>query len=302
MARIRLFKYCYTLVIWAALTAAACGQELNAMVHVDRSQINNISLTYLDNLAGQVQTYLNNYSWTNDTFQSYEKINAVFQITLLSAGSNHNFTASIVIQSFRPIYDSSQQTMVFQYHDRNWAFHYTPNSDFVHDKLQFNSITTLLDYYAYIILGYDYDTFSLLGGTPYFNEAQNLVSLAQTSSSPGWNRAGNQHRNRASLVSYLLNPNYRPLRKAEYVYHRKGLDLFLKDPNTARKNIIKALQLIQKAQNQTSNSLLFDIFFNAKASEMVAIFKDASPDIRLQAYNIFSDLDPTHLSDYNKLQ
>jgi hypothetical protein len=207
-----------------------------------------------------------------------------------------------VVRSLRPVYDTGRQTTVFQFHDKNWAFHYTPHSDLVHDKLQFNSITTLLDYYACIIIGYDYDTFSSLGGTPYFTEAQNLVSLAQTHSSAGWKRSGNNHRNRAKLVSYLLNPNYRPLRKAEYVYHRKGLDLFLKNPKTARKNIIKALQMIQKSQRQTSNSLLFDIFFNAKATEMVAVFRDASPNIRLQAYNLLSDLDPTHLKEYHKLQ
>jgi hypothetical protein len=280
----------------------ASGQEIDATVHVDRSQINNTSLDYLNNLADEIQKYINNYTWTNDYFQPRERIHADIQITLLSVTNNNHFKASIVIRSLRPIYDSNRRTTIFLYHDKNWGFNYTPHRDLVHDKLQFDSITTLLDFYAYIILGYDYDTFSSLGGTSYFAEAQNLVSLAQTSSSTGWQRSSNDRHNRAELVSELLNPNYEPLRRAMYVYHRKGLDLFLKNPEKARKDILKALGMIQKAMRQTSRNLLFNIFFNTKAAEMVATFRDAPTDIRVKAYNILSDLDPTHLSAYSELQ
>lgn len=295
------FKKIYLLFFLIVPVIPLHAQEINASVHVDRSQIDNTSLDYLNNLAGQLQKYINNYTWTNDNFQPRERINATIQITLKSV-NNHNFTASLVIRSLRPIYNSNRQTTVFLFHDRNWHFNYTPNRDLVHDELQFDGIATLLDFYSYVIIGYDYDTFSPLGGTPYFTKAQNLVSLAQTTSSPGWQRSPNNQRNRAELISELLNPNFEPFRQAMYIYHRKGLDLFLKNPPKARQNILHALNLIQKAQQQTSNSLLFNIFFDAKSSEIVSIFKDADTDTRLKAYNILSNIDPSDLPEYNKLQ
>jgi hypothetical protein len=296
-------KACLLLLLLVPFLPPPAGaQEIDATVHVDRSQINNTSLDYLNDLPDEIQKYINDYTWTNDHFQPRERIHANIHITLLSVNQNKRFKASIVIRSLRPIYNSNRQTTVLLYHDKNWRFTYTPHRDLVHDKLQFDNITTLLDFYAYIILGYDYDTFSPLGGKPYFTEAQNLVSLAQASSSRGWQRSSTNQRNRAALASELLNPNYEPLRRAMYVYHRKGLDLFLKNQEKARKDILKALGMIQKAMRQTSRNLLFDIFFNTKATEMVSIFKDAPTNIRLQAYNILSDLDPNHLSEYSELQ
>ena len=172
----------------------------------------------------------------------------------------------------------------------------------VHDELQFDALTTLLDFYAYIIIGYDYDSFSELGGSPYFSEAQNLVSLAQTSPSAGWQRSSTVPRNRAQLIADLLNPNYERLRRAFYMYHRQGLDLFLEDPDQARKNIAEALEMIQNTKRQTTNNLLFDTFFDAKYRELVSLFEDAPTEQRLQVYNLLAEIDPSHLTEYSKLQ
>jgi hypothetical protein len=302
MSSLKLLKYVIIFLVWFGSQEIGFAQEIDASVHVDLSQINSSSFHYLHDLAGKFQSYLNDYSWTSDKFRAPERIRADFQITLLSADDDHTFHADLVIRSLRPIYNTGRQSTTFLYHDKNWTFHYTPNSDLIHDKLQFNDIATLLDFYAYLIIGYDYDTFSPLGGSSYFSEAQHLVSLAQTTSAKGWERTGSHPKNRARLASSLLDPNYKPLRKASYIYYRKGLDLFLKSQQQARKNILKALQLVQKAEHQTTNSLLFDIFFNTKAEELTSIFKDAPTHIRLKAFNLLSDLDPSHLPIYNGLQ
>lgn len=297
-----MLKYCAVLLLWLGIVRLSYAQEIKAVVRLDKSQINNTSFDNLNNFSDKLQAYLNQYSWTNDRFQPNERIHAVFQITLLSTDNDHNYKANIVVRSLRPIYATNRKTTVFLFHDKNWAFHYSPNSDLIHDDLQFNDIATLFDYYANILIGYDYDSFSPLGGTPYFTQAQHLVSLAQTSGSAGWSRGGNNQRNRAQLVSNLINSNYQPLRKACYIYYRKGLDLFIKSPTQARENILKALHLVQKAQYQTTSTLLFDVFFNTKADELVSIFEDAPTKIRLQAYNLLSDIDPSRLSIYNALQ
>jgi hypothetical protein len=281
---------------------SSLAQELNVSVQVDRSRINSASLTYMDGFAGNIETYMNEFNWIEPNFGEDEKIDATIQITLLGVDDNFNFEASIVIRSQRPIYNSLQQSPLFFYNDENWVFDYTPNRALVHDMLQFDPITTLLDFYAYIILGYDFDSFSEMGGTPYYSEAQNLVSLAQAISSTGWSRTSSVRRNRAQLVSDLLNPNYQEFREASYVYHRLGLDRFLENPTEARQEVLRALRMIRDAAQNTTNNLLFNTFFNAKYREIVRIFEDAPTDVRLEAYNILSRIDQSHLSEYNKLR
>jgi len=286
----------------SALTSGVHAQELNVSVQVDRSRINSASLSYMDSFADNIESYMNEFNWIEPNFGEEESIDATIQITLLSVDDNFNFEASIVLRSQRPIYNTLQQSPLFFYNDENWVFDYTPNRALVHDMLQFDPITTLLDFYAFVLLGYDFDSFSELGGTPYFTEAQNLVSLAQTISSTGWSRTSSVRRNRAQLVSDLLNPNYQEFRRASYVYHRQGLDRFMENPVEARQQVLEALRMIQEAMQNTTGNLLFNTFFNAKYREIVFIFEDASPQVRQQAYNILSRIDQSHLSEYSKLQ
>ncbi len=295
-------KYYLVLIVFFIPMTSLRAQEINADVRVDRSQVDNTSLNYLDDFAEKIETYISDNTWTNDEFQSREQINVMLQINLLAVDNDYNFNANIIIRSTRPVYGSTQQTIVFLYNDENWTFSYQPNSDFVQDDLQFDEIATLLDFYAYVVLGFDYDTFSELGGSPYFSEAQNFVSLGQNSGSAGWSRSANVPRSRAQLMADLLNPNYEPMRRANYLYHRQGLDLFLRNPEKARVNVLEALKMLQRAQRQTTSNLLLDTFFDAKFREIVSIFEDASTEIRLEAYDILSAIDPSHLPEYNKLQ
>lgn len=287
------------------LIMAVCfahAQELDIEVTVDRSQVNSSSLNYLDNFPGQIESYFNDHDWIDANFEEQEKIEVQLQIVLLSADDNFNFQANVVIRSQRPIYNTLRQTTVFLNNDNNWAFNYTPNRALIHDELQFDAITTLLDYYAYVILGYDFDSFSELGGTPYFTEAQNLVALAQTTSSSGWSRTSGSRRNRAQLTADLLNPGYGDFRRAIYKYHRLGLDQFITHTEEARQQILESLQMIRDAQRTATNDFLFDLFFNAKYREIVSIFEDAPTRVRLEAYNVLSQMDQSHLSEYEKLQ
>ncbi|PAU93218.1 DUF4835 domain-containing protein [Aliifodinibius salipaludis] len=276
------------------------AQELNAQVTLNKSQLSSTSLDYLDNLPQQIEAYINQYEWTNANFNENERIKMSLQINLLSV-EDYNFEAQIIVRSQRPIYNTTRSTALFLFNDEKWNFEYPPNRTFLHDELQFDPLTSLLDFYAYTVLGYDFDSFEELGGTDYYQRAQNILSLAQTTSAIGWSRSRNQ-RNRAQLVSNLIQTNYEPFRIALYQYHRKGIDQFLENPEQARNEILSALEKIQQAQRQTSSNLLFDTFFNAKYREITSIFEDAEPEIRLEAYNLLSDIDQGHLSEYQKLQ
>lgn len=278
------------------------AQEINADVTVDRSQINSTSLNFVDNLSDEIESYMNEHDWITAEFQPHERIEVNMQITLLSVDDNFNFNAQVVFRSRRPIYNTTRETVLFFYNDENWSFNYTPNRAFIHDELQFDALTSFLDYYAYILLGYDFDSFEELGGTPYFSEAQNIVSRAQATGAEGWERDNSTRRNRAELVSKFLNSNYSGFRSAVYHYHRKGLDQFIDNPEKARQNVIAALEQIQSTQESTSSNLLFNIFFNSKYREIVLIFEDAKPDTQNEAFKLLSEIDPSHLSHYRKLQ
>lgn len=278
------------------------GQEINASVTVDRSQLSSTSLGYLDNLDDKIEVYINEYDWINHTFSEVEQIGMDIQITLMGVDEDFNFDAQIIIRSRRPIYNTVQETPLFLFNDEDWTFNYRPNRTFIHDELQFDRLTSLLDFYAYVVLGYDYDSFEQLGGTPYYSQAQNIVSRAQSTTSQGWSRTGSNSRNRAHLIADLMNASYENFRLAIYQYHRKGLDIFVDNPQKGRQIVIEALRKIQEAKRTNSGNLLFDTFFNAKYREIVSIFEDADPRVRLEAYNLLSDIDQSHMSAYQKLQ
>ncbi|MEL7834078.1 DUF4835 family protein [Fodinibius sp. Rm-B-1B1-1] len=285
-------------LLFLPFTGAA--QEINADVNIDRSQISGTSLGYIDNLPQQLEAYINDHDWTNDNFNENERINVSLQINLLAV-QDYNFEAQIIVRSQRPIYNTPRETVTLLFNDEDWGFEYRPNQTFLHDELQFNPLTSLIDFYVYLIIGYDADTFEPLGGSDYYQQAQNIASLAQSSSAVGWSRSNNR-RNRAQLITNLLQANHEPFRMALYEYHRQGLDHFLEDPPEARQQILSALEKLQQAQRQTSSSLLFDTFFNAKYRELTSIFEDAEPQVRLDAYNLLSNIDQSHLSEYEKLQ
>jgi len=249
-----------------------------------------------------MESYLNDFDWTDHSFSTRERINGEMQVTLLSVDNNFNFRANVVIQSQRPIYNSLRETTLFLFNDDNWTFNYTPNRGLIHDQLQFDAVATFLDFYAYLILGFDFDSFSELGGTPYFSEAENVVSIAQTASSTGWSRSGANRRNRAQLIEELVNPNYEGLRRAIYTYHRQGLDQFLSDAAKARENVLESLEMIRRSKRVATSNFLFDTFFNAKYREIASIFEDAPAGVRKEAYNVLADIDQSHLNTYDSLQ
>lgn len=276
------------------------AQEFVSTVSVDKSKINSTSLDYLNSLKSTIEDYFNNYSWTNDHFQEEERIKFNMQIILNSVDKNYNFSATVVFSSTRPIYNTVSSTPVIIISD-SWNFNYPPNKTLVHNQFQYDDMASFLDFYAYIILGYDYDTFSSLGGTPYFKKARGILDLAQSAGGLGWSSSDGPQ-SRYTLITDLLDPNYENLRKASYLYHLKGLDLFTTDAVNARTNILQAFDLIKGDQRRTTSNYPFDLFFNTKFREFVSVFADASLQQKLDAYRILIDIDPGHISEYDKLK
>lgn len=296
-------------LLWSVLfglsvsgTSAVYAQELETSVEMSTEKISNTSIDYLDNLPGQIENYINEHDWTDDEFNEYERIKSNITITLQNMDDNYNFDANIVISIKRPIYNTMQQTSVIVINDNNWSFQYSPNSTFTHDKRQYHGIASLLDFYAYIMLAIDYDTFSELGGTSYYQEAQSILEIARTANASGWSKNTGSGQNRYNLIDNLTSTTYEDFRRSLYQYYRLGLDQFTKEPEKARQNIITALENLQKVKRRSTDTYLFDLLFSAKYREFVSIFVDAEVEPRLEAYNLLSEMDRSHLSDYEKLQ
>ncbi len=290
----------FFLVLFGAESIAA--QEFNCSVTVNDRQISGSSYDYITELPADIENYLNNYRWTNDRYEEHERILCNMQILLTGVDSNFNFTSEVVITMRRPIYNTNQQSLTIVLSDNNWRFHYPRNKNMINDDLQFDDLTSFLDFYAYIMLGFDYDSFAELGGSQHFRSAENVFELGQNSGVQGWGRSIGAQRNRYGLITDLRNPAYEDLRKAIYRYHRLGLDQFTIDPQIARNQILNALELLRNNKRVTNNNYLFDIFFSTKYTELVALFRDAGVETRLEAYNLLRDVDPAHSSEYERLQ
>lgn len=290
------------LICIPAFWSPAAAQEIHARVELNTSQISSSDFDYLPELRTLIEEYVNETRWTDDTFLEDERIEVNIRITLTNVDSNANFDANLIIQSSRPIYNTLAKTPLVLINDNTWRFNFTRNRNIIRDDMQYDDIASVIDFYMFIVLAYDYDSFSELGGNPFLRRAENIVNVAQsTAGASGWTSIGSR-RNRHGLITQLNNPNYEGFRRALYKYHRLGLDQFTLNPERARQNIMDALSLLQETRRQTTERYLFDLLFSAKNREFTAAFLDAELSTRLEAFNLLADLDPSHISEYEKLQ
>ena len=280
------------------LTNSAMAQEFNCRVSVNIQQLAGSEFTFLKELEEQISVYINERSFTEDRYEEHERIDCIIQIIFEEAVSLTSFSARLVLSTARPIYGTPSVTTILQLSDESWQFNYAQGTPLVFDLERFDAFASVLDFYAYVMLGYDYDTFSEFGGSPYFERARRIAELAETRGAVGWSDLGSD-RGRSSLVDQILDPRFRPLRVAYYKYHFGGLDVFVSEIELARQNALEALQGLKDLYDDISREYVLDIFFATKAEELAAIFED-SP-LSSDAYDLLSQIDPANLSKYDKL-
>lgn len=257
---------------------------------------------YISDLEHELTEYIENATWTDDRFQEFESVRMRMQI-IINDVEDSQFSANLVVTSHRPIYNTMQLTPLMLINDSNWTFEYNRGQNLIHDENRFDDLTSVIDYYAYIVLGFDYDSFSPLGGDRFFRRAERIVDLAQTSGASGWGGSGSSsRRTRYHLVNNLMSQNFEPLREAIYQYHRHGLDQFISSTEVARENALEAFEMMDQARRNTSDNYPFDIIFDTKYREFTAFFMDANTNMRIEAYNLLTDIDRGNDSEYDKLQ
>lgn len=277
------------------------AQELNCSVTINATQIQTSDRGIFKEMKTSIEQFMNTRKWTNDAFKAHEKIKCNFLITITRMPTIGSFTASVQIQSARPVFNTSYTTLMFNFADRDWDFEYIESLPLEYnDNTYTSNLTSMLAVYAYIILGLDYDSFSELGGTPYYQKALQVVNNAQQSNKTGWQSLGS-NRNRYWIVENFNNPQMIELRKTIYSYHRLALDTFEKDPDKSREIILKGLRDIKKVRDINPNSILVISFFDAKGKELANIFSDGAIQVRREAYDIITAIDPSNRSSYEKI-
>ncbi|MGL5888877.1 MAG: DUF4835 family protein [Bacteroidia bacterium] len=288
----------------AVLTSsAAAAQELNCQVQVVSPQIQGTSERRIfDNLQKAIFEFMNNTKWTNDVYGPDERISCSFFINVTEKLSNDEYKATLQIQSTRSVFKSSYNSVMLNYNDGNFQFKYIEFQafDFTINQHTTN-LTSVLAYYAYVILALDYDSFSPSGGTPYWQKAQTIVANAQNAPERGW-RSQEDTKNRYWLVENMLQPLFAPMRTCIYKYHRLGFDIMYSDVAAGRVAVLEALQGLEAIHAQRPLSFPMQMFFNAKADEVVKLFSQGMPDEKGKVIPLLQKIDPGNGIKYQRIQ
>ncbi len=287
------------IVIFSSLNLYA--QELRCNVQVVSQQIQGTNKQVFTRMQSSIYEFINNRSWTNHVYDHDEKIECNIMINLTSQISSDEFKGTMQIQVRRPVFNSSYNTVLFNFKDNDIQFRYTEYQALEYSESHTpTSLAAILAYYANIIIGLDYDSFAKEAGTPYFTKAEAIVNKMQATKFPGWKSFESKH-NRYWLVEDLLNNSYRPVRECIYRYHRLGLDRMSDKLADGRAEIAESLRLLQKAHRAKPGSFILQVFFDAKADELVNIFSESFNDEKKRVCNILNDIDPANLTKYKKI-
>lgn len=286
-----------SLIVFAGMVQA---QELNCNVQVNSDQIQGSNKSVFITLQKAMSEFVNNRKWTEMTYANTERIECTMNIIVKKA-ENDIFTTEIQVQSRRPIYNSTYYSTLFNFKDNSYTFNY---KEF--DQLELNentitsNLTAVLAYYAYVIIGYDMDSYSRLGGTTSFQSAENIVNAAQGANLDGW-KAFENSRNRYALINNILDEAFKKYRNYFYEYHRLGLDEMSSNAANARARIAAGLPTLRDANRARPSAIVISSFLDAKNDEMINIFSKATSKEKTEAVEVLSDINPTQISRYEQI-
>ena len=292
------FLVLLSIVIFPVLVGA---QELRCNVTVSSQKIQGANQNLFRTMQSDIYEFMNNRKWTDHVYSYDEKLRCNIMIVLDEQLSADEFRGSIQVQYVRPVFDSSYETTVLNIKDNDFRCRYVE-----FQPLEFNetsnreNLTNILAFYAYVILGFSYDTFSMEGGTPYFEKAQSIVNNSQSLPVKGW-KSFESERNRYWLIENVLNKSYGDFRRCMYNYHRNGLDVMSQRVEEGRANIAESLRDLQKVFRKRPSTYILQMFFDSKSAELVNVFSKSYPDERNRVLTILKEIDPSNGSKYAKI-
>lgn len=279
----------------------AIAQELNCGVTINTQQLTTTDAKVFKTLESAIREFMNTRRWTDDVFQPEEKIECELIITITEELSSDKFKAQASIISRRPVYGTDYNSTIVNTVDKDFEFSYIEYEPLEYNDNTFlSNLTSLLAYYAYLVIGMDYDTYSNRGGDKYFLKAFNIVNQANAREEKGW-KAYDGSRNRYWLITNIQDPKYAGIRDVYYNYHRTALDQMYENPAESVKIVTTNLTTLDNINRSNPNSMYMQLFFTAKSDELVGLFSEASPTDKTKAANILMKLDPVNTAKYQTL-
>ncbi|MBW6478979.1 MAG: DUF4835 family protein [Bacteroidales bacterium] len=277
------------------------AQELQCMVQISSPGMSETDRQILQTLQSSIYEFMNQRNWTEYQYKPEERIEASILITINEKVGSDEYRGTIQVQSRRPIFQTSYSSPIINHNDRDLSFRYVENQTLEYADNTFTSnLTSVLAFYANLIIGFDFDTFSPMGGTPYFEKAQNIVNLAQNAPERGWKSFEGQ-RNRYWLMENIFNSQYSNIRQALYTYHRLGFDRMTDNMDMARSEVVNAIEMFQRVHRQRPGSYLMSIIMTTKGDELVNLFTEAPAMEKNQVVQILTEIDPANSARYRRI-
>lgn len=291
------FLFLATLVLTAS-AGPVVAQEMDCAVEVDYRSLQGNDFSFLDDFGESVREYINQRQWTDDRFRPEERIDCSFQVVFTEAVTLTRFRARLVLTTRRPIYGTVQQTTVLQISDENWQFDYSRGTPLIFEPDRYDAITSVVNFYVYLMLGYDYDTFDELGGTEFFDEARQIAERAQNAGASGWSSLGGTQ-SRGELISQIMDPRFRSLRQAYFAYHFDFLDHFVADTDDAQDSLMDVVGTVATLRQDVQRAYYLDQFFTTKHQEIASALQGSQH--ANQAFEALSESDPANMSTYRSM-
>jgi len=298
-------KLFHLLLLMILPISSSFSQELNCQVSVltdARVEVNSTEQEIIKQMKQSVYDFMNDTKWTEDEFKTEERINCNIQIQIKTIPSSGSYTGYIQVQFNRPAFNSNYNSVLFNFQDDDVAFSFSRNAVLQYNENQYkDNLTSILSFYAYFILGMDYDSFSLKGGTPYFTKAQQIVTNAQVSGAAGWKANETGKRNRYWLVENILQPAFEPVRECNYMYHRKGIDMLYENKVAGKKAMHDALNKLTPVVQRNPNNLNTLNFLYSKIQEFKNVLSDSETKEKTDFVNLLKKLDSGNSSLYQEI-
>lgn len=298
-------KNLLTICLFVSICLNSYAQELNCNVNIISDQINAQQASekqVFNDMKLAIRDFMNNKRWTNDIYAQNERIKCNLIITFTKSPQQNIFQGNAQFQVIRPVYNTTYETLLFTYVDRNFNISFSPDDrQMMFNEQNFTSnLTSILGFYSLIALTIDYDSFSKNGGDRFLTRAYNIANLAASAGQGGWEQTGDV-RNRYWLVENLQNQQLLPFREGVYTYHRLALDNITTDPANSRRQILDFMSSIKTMQQSRTNSVLMNSFLDAKGQELVNVFSEATKDEKQNAFRVLSSIDPSKTEMYRIL-
>jgi hypothetical protein len=292
----------YIVVLLFLCSLQLAAQELNCRIQINSQQIKGTNRQKFTSMRTSIYEFMNTTRWTEDVYTNEERIECNVIINLTSEVGANGYKGSITVKSTRPIYRASYNSPILNVVDNDFSFEYIENQtlEFNEHNHTSNLISTLA-YYAYLIIGMDYDTFSPLGGEAHFLKANKIINTAQSDNkATGWKPYEGTF-NRYWLIENLLHNDFKPLRNGMYSYHIDGLDVLGDQAEAARDEITAALYSVKSSADKKQNSYLLKVFFDAKATEITKVYSDGFITNKNELVQMLKQIDPANTAKWEKM-